>query len=161
MNYPETYSLISFYLESPNWHHAGKDKLLLCYTCRMYFKRYGRMKPLKDDEIREPPPFIYKAAFENLEDTSVYSGRMRTRRSSTPISSSVNSIRNRILQEGMQRLFYLLLIRNDLVSPPNFSSNIKRNQVNELTSYSPWNHQKTHGFLIISGRIEDNSFKFP
>jgi len=85
---------------SPNWHHAGKDKLLLCHECRIHFKRYGHMKPLIDGNKREPPPFIYKAAFENVDDASNYSGRMRTRRSSTPVFTNGASIRSRILQDA-------------------------------------------------------------
>lgn len=89
-----------FLLESPNWHHGGKSKILLCYDCRMYFKKYGQMKPLKDHEKREPPPYIYKAAFENLEEQQPYTGRMRTRRSSTPVFCGATAVRNRILQDG-------------------------------------------------------------
>lgn len=78
--------------ESPNWHHAGKPKVLLCYSCRMHFKRYGHMRALKQEDKREPPSFIYKAAFENL-DEDVNKRRMRTRRSSTPVFA--NSTRSR------------------------------------------------------------------
>ena len=33
--------------ESPNWHHGGIEKAILCQDCRLYFQRYGCMKPLK------------------------------------------------------------------------------------------------------------------
>ena len=87
------------FTESPNWHHAGKDKLLVCKNCRLYYKKYGRMPPLV--ERREPPSFIFKAAFENLREDELLSnsGRMRTRRSATPVVGSGGSVRNRILQE--------------------------------------------------------------
>ena len=31
--------------------------------------------------------------------------------------------------------------------------------VNTLCVYSPWNHKKTYGFLIVSGGLEVNSLK--
>ena len=58
------------------------------------------MKVFPDHEKREPPPYIFKAAFENLDDSIHYSGRMRTRRSSTPVFTNANSLRTRLLQEG-------------------------------------------------------------
>jgi len=58
------------------------------------------MRPLKEDEKREPPPYIYKVAFENLEEQAPYIGRMRTRRSSTPVFSNPATMKNRILQDG-------------------------------------------------------------
>ena len=33
--------------ESPNWHHGGIEKAILCQDCRLYFQRYSCMKPLK------------------------------------------------------------------------------------------------------------------
>ena len=42
-------------------------------------------------------------------------------------------------------------------SSPNFASSIRQNQV--INFYSPWNHQKTIGFLMISGGIT-NLVKF-
>ena len=48
---------------------------------------------------------------------------------------------------------------NDIVSfkgsSRNFTSNIKRIDFN---FYSPWSHQKTIGFLMISGGIEFHQF---
>ena len=58
------------------------------------------MRPLSEEEKREPPPYIYKAAFENLEEQAPYTGRMRTRRSSTPVHCNPASMKNRILQDG-------------------------------------------------------------
>ena len=31
-----------FTASSKNWHHGGKEKLLLCADCRVYFKCYGK-----------------------------------------------------------------------------------------------------------------------
>ncbi|XP_065679138.1 arginine-glutamic acid dipeptide repeats protein-like [Hydra vulgaris] len=49
----------------------------------------------------EPPAYIYKAAFVNLEEHLQYSGRMRTRRSSTPNFMNGNNMSIRVLQEGL------------------------------------------------------------
>ena len=95
-----------FSTESPNWHHVGKDKLLVCQICRVYFKKYGRMRPI-ENRI-EPPSFIFKAAFESHDDDLSYSGRMRTRRSATPIFSSNGSARTKILQEIQEGKYYPL-----------------------------------------------------
>ncbi|XP_076306629.1 uncharacterized protein LOC143223083 isoform X2 [Tachypleus tridentatus] len=35
---------------SKDWHHAGRNKALLCTECRLYFKKYGELQPLKNDE---------------------------------------------------------------------------------------------------------------
>lgn len=56
------------------------------------------MRALKQEDKREPPSFIYKAAFENL-DEDVNKRRMRTRRSSTPVFA--NSTRSRQNAEGI------------------------------------------------------------
>ena len=74
----------------------------------MHFKRYGQMKNLKDEDRREPPAYIYKAAFINLEEPQ-YNGRMRTRRSSTPIFTNGNNMRIRVLQEGWCHFIAALL----------------------------------------------------
>ena len=105
--YFDIFQLLHYHLESPNWHHAGKNKLLLCLPCRMHFKRYGQMKALSEEEKREPPAFIFKAAFENLDDSIQYSGRMRTRRSSTPVFANTNTLRSRLVQEGMIYIYNL------------------------------------------------------
>ena len=83
--------------KSPNWHHVGKDKLLVCKICREYFKKYGRMKPIECKA--EPPPYIFKAAFETHDDDLSYAGRMRTRRSATPIYTTNGSVRAKIIHE--------------------------------------------------------------
>ena len=37
---------------SKDWHHGGKELKLLCYDCRMYYKRYGEM-PLLPGMVRK------------------------------------------------------------------------------------------------------------
>ena len=45
-------------------------------------------------------------------------------------------------------------------SSPNFAFNKKANLSELVNFYSPWNNQKTYGFLMISEGIEVNMFKF-
>ncbi|XP_074653813.1 uncharacterized protein LOC141907971 isoform X2 [Tubulanus polymorphus] len=47
-----------FTTTSKDWHHAGKDKSILCTECRLYFKKYGEDRPL--DKTKEPAPFLFK-----------------------------------------------------------------------------------------------------
>lgn len=42
----------------------------------------------------------------------------------------------------------------------NFGSNIKQIKCESINFYSPWNHEKTYGFLTILGGIELNSLTF-
>ncbi|TRY75535.1 hypothetical protein TCAL_07126 [Tigriopus californicus] len=48
-----------FTTSSKDWHHGGKEKLLLCAECRIYFKRYAELPNLEghkfiEDEEDEP-----------------------------------------------------------------------------------------------------------
>ncbi|CAN0339483.1 unnamed protein product, partial [Lampetra fluviatilis] len=47
-----------FTTTSRDWHHGGRDRLLLCYDCRLYFKKYGEMPPIQHQA--PPPPFMFK-----------------------------------------------------------------------------------------------------
>ena len=45
-------------MESKDWHHAGKDNILACEDCRLYFKKYNEfpwLDPIQpdDDDISE------------------------------------------------------------------------------------------------------------
>ena len=61
------------------------------------------MRPIESPA--EPPSYIFKAAFENHNENLPYSGRMRTRRSATPIYTINGSVRTKILQEMQEGLF--------------------------------------------------------
>ena len=37
---------------SKDWHHAGKDKALLCTDCRVHFKKYGELPLLKTQQTQ-------------------------------------------------------------------------------------------------------------
>jgi len=89
---------------SKNWHHAGKNKTLLCVDCRLYFKKYGELRPV--DRSRTPPPFLFTPVREptassssapNLDNSDhlvqngTSSGGVKTRRAKTGNSSLVTS----------------------------------------------------------------------
>uniref|UniRef100_A0A5S6QAL0 Arginine-glutamic acid dipeptide repeats protein n=1 Tax=Trichuris muris TaxID=70415 RepID=A0A5S6QAL0_TRIMR len=62
---------------SKNWHHAGKDRTLLCVDCRVHFKKYGELRPVERPST--PPPALFKPVKEDADD--VNSSGIRTRRS--------------------------------------------------------------------------------
>ncbi|KAK8378837.1 hypothetical protein O3P69_009510 [Scylla paramamosain] len=66
---------------SRDWHHAGKDKQLLCYECRIHFKRYGDLPVITNP--REPPPGSGRPPPTPTEEDL----RMRTRTRSKEIST--------------------------------------------------------------------------
>ncbi|XP_071549730.1 uncharacterized protein Gug isoform X2 [Panulirus ornatus] len=66
---------------SRDWHHAGKDKQLLCYECRIHFKRYGDLPVITNP--REPPPGSGRPPPTPSEEDL----RMRTRTRSKEIST--------------------------------------------------------------------------
>lgn len=55
---------------SKDWHHAGKDKALLCTDCRVHFKKYGDLPQL---EGNKDPPYLFRPVVQDDE------GRIRTR----------------------------------------------------------------------------------
>ncbi|KAK7486143.1 hypothetical protein BaRGS_00022609 [Batillaria attramentaria] len=67
-----------FTTTSKDWHHAGKERTLLCTKCRLFFKKYGEDRPV--DGEKEPPPFLFKPVKEE-EDLINGKHNMRTRRS--------------------------------------------------------------------------------
>eukprot|EP00095_Tigriopus_kingsejongensis_P001568 maker-scaffold907_size82601-snap-gene-0.22 protein:Tk01568 transcript:maker-scaffold907_size82601-snap-gene-0.22-mRNA-1 annotation:"arginine-glutamic acid dipeptide repeats protein" len=40
-----------FATSSKDWHHGGKEKLLLCLDCRIYFKRYAELPNLDGQKV--------------------------------------------------------------------------------------------------------------
>lgn len=68
---------------SKDWHHGGRENILLCTDCRIHFKKYGELPPI--EKPVDPPPFMFKPVKE--EDDGL-SGKhsMRTRRSRGPVS---------------------------------------------------------------------------
>ncbi|XP_021950630.1 arginine-glutamic acid dipeptide repeats protein isoform X2 [Folsomia candida] len=56
---------------SKDWHHAGKDKILLCTDCRIHFKKYGELPTLDGTKDQ---PYLFRPVVANEEE-----GRVRTR----------------------------------------------------------------------------------
>ncbi|XP_042335770.1 arginine-glutamic acid dipeptide repeats protein isoform X10 [Sceloporus undulatus] len=73
-----------FTTTSKDWHHGGRENILLCTDCRIHFKKYGELPPI--EKPVDPPPFMFKPVKE--EDDGL-SGKhsMRTRRSRGSMSA--------------------------------------------------------------------------
>uniref|UniRef100_A0A8D2MFB8 Arginine-glutamic acid dipeptide repeats protein n=1 Tax=Zonotrichia albicollis TaxID=44394 RepID=A0A8D2MFB8_ZONAL len=73
-----------FTTTSKDWHHGGRENILLCTDCRIHFKKYGELPPI--EKPVDPPPFMFKPVKE--EDDGL-SGKhsMRTRRSRGSMST--------------------------------------------------------------------------
>ena len=67
---------------SKDWHHAGKDRALLCTECRLYYKKYGEERPV--DKSGQPPPYLFKPVQEDESANGKHA--MRTRRSKESVS---------------------------------------------------------------------------
>ncbi|XP_067111032.1 arginine-glutamic acid dipeptide repeats protein isoform X2 [Osmerus mordax] len=68
---------------SKDWHHGGRDNILLCTTCRNFYNKHGRLPPAQKPV---DPPFMFKPVKEEEEGHGGKHG-MRTRRSRAPLSS--------------------------------------------------------------------------
>ncbi|RLV86203.1 hypothetical protein DV515_00015935 [Chloebia gouldiae] len=75
-----------FTTTSKDWHHGGRENILLCTDCRIHFKKYGELPPI--EKPVDPPPFMFKPVKE--EDDGL-SGKhsMRTRRSRGSVGSTL------------------------------------------------------------------------
>ncbi|KAA0707074.1 Arginine-glutamic acid dipeptide repeats protein [Triplophysa tibetana] len=73
-----------FTTTSKDWHHGGRENILLCTDCRIHFKKYGELPPI--EKPVDPPPFMFKPVKE--EDDGL-SGKhsMRTRRNRGSMST--------------------------------------------------------------------------
>lgn len=70
---------------SRDWHHAGKDRSLLCTECRLFFKKYGEDRPLDGD--KDTSSYLFKPVKEE-DDTVNGKHNMRTRRGNSAVSFS-------------------------------------------------------------------------
>nr|XP_023651761.1 arginine-glutamic acid dipeptide repeats protein isoform X2 [Paramormyrops kingsleyae] len=73
-----------FTTTSKDWHHGGRENILLCTDCRLHFKKYGELPPI--ERPVEPPPFMFKPVKEE-EDGPGGKHSMRTRRSRGSMST--------------------------------------------------------------------------
>ncbi|CAG7835910.1 unnamed protein product [Allacma fusca] len=72
-----------FSTTSKDWHHAGKEKALLCTDCRLHFKKYGDLPTLDGPK---DPPYLFRPVVHDDE------GRIRTRtRTKELVNSPPNS----------------------------------------------------------------------
>lgn len=70
-------TLNGFSPASKDWHHGGRENILLCTDCRIHFKKYGDLPPI--EKPVDPPPFMFKPVKEE-EDGLSGKHSMRTRR---------------------------------------------------------------------------------
>ena len=57
--------------ESKDWHHGGRENVLLCTECRHFYKKYGEDRPLDDkshDLSHDLPPFLFKPVRDDDSD---------------------------------------------------------------------------------------------
>ncbi|XP_069774489.1 arginine-glutamic acid dipeptide repeats protein isoform X5 [Narcine bancroftii] len=73
-----------FTTTSKDWHHGGRDNILLCTECRIHFKKYAELPPI--EKPVDPPSFMFKPVKEE-EDGLSGKHSMRTRRSRGSMSS--------------------------------------------------------------------------
>lgn len=52
--------------KSKDWHHAGKDHQLLCTDCRLFYKKYGQLRPV--DRPSTVPPCLFKDGSNGIEE---------------------------------------------------------------------------------------------
>ncbi|KAL3089476.1 hypothetical protein niasHS_006860 [Heterodera schachtii] len=45
-----------FGIKSKDWHHVGHERLLMCTDCRLFYKKYGQLRPV--DRPRTVPPCL-------------------------------------------------------------------------------------------------------
>ncbi|XP_059997525.1 arginine-glutamic acid dipeptide repeats protein isoform X5 [Lagenorhynchus albirostris] len=73
-----------FSTTSKDWHHGGRENILLCTDCRIHFKKYGELPPI--EKPVDPPPFMFKPVKEE-DDGPSGKHSMRTRRSRGSMST--------------------------------------------------------------------------
>jgi len=84
---------------SKDWHHAGRDKILLCTDCRLHFKKYGELPPL---DGQKDPPYLFRPVVHDDE------GRIRTRTRTKELVNSPTNV-NEVLH--LFSLFYVFRSR--------------------------------------------------
>ncbi|KAL6734612.1 hypothetical protein Aduo_005136 [Ancylostoma duodenale] len=71
--------------KSRDWHHAGRDGLLLCSDCRLFYKKYGQLRPV--DRPSTVPPCLFKRSPSGVdadEDSGVRTRAGKKERRRTP-----------------------------------------------------------------------------
>ncbi|KAI3409848.1 hypothetical protein GPALN_006222 [Globodera pallida] len=57
-----------FGLKSKDWHHVGHERLLMCTECRLFYKKYGQLRPV--DRPRTVPPCLLSSTPVRTTTTS-------------------------------------------------------------------------------------------
>ncbi|XP_043919042.1 arginine-glutamic acid dipeptide repeats protein isoform X3 [Protopterus annectens] len=84
-----------FSTTSKDWHHGGRENVLLCTDCRINFKKYGELPSI--EKPVDPPPFMFKPVTEE-EDGLSGKHSMKTRRNrgsktTEDVSSPLKSVK--------------------------------------------------------------------
>ena len=61
---------LSLFSASKDWQNGGRDNLLLCYDCRMYYKKYGELPYINVDNNKNDSTIIKKETDECFNDSS-------------------------------------------------------------------------------------------
>ncbi|CAF0740531.1 unnamed protein product, partial [Didymodactylos carnosus] len=66
---------------SKDFQLGGRDNHLLCYDCRMYYKKYGELPIINQDnnQNKEPPPFLFKPVNQSEQSSSLIQTNKRKR----------------------------------------------------------------------------------
>ncbi|VDM49992.1 unnamed protein product [Toxocara canis] len=119
--------------KSKDWHHSGKERQLLCTECRIFYKKYGQLRPV--DRPSTVPPSLHKpkSPDENEEEdhgVRTRAGKKERRRtpsdtdkkSSSP--QSMSDVAEMKQRNGKRK-------RNHVQTPEHISGNPKRRTVKE------------------------------
>lgn len=117
---------------SKDWHHGGRENILLCTDCRIHFKKYGELPPI--EKPVDPPPFMFKPVKEE-EDGLGGKHSMRTRRNRGPVSLGHRA--NRTLRYGF-RFAYTLVHYDCEVIYKCFYSDVDATKWPEEADSQPW-----------------------
>lgn len=82
-------TVLFFFSASKDWHHGGRENILLCTDCRIHFKKYGELPPI--EKPVDPPPFMFKPVKEE-EDGLSGKHSMRTRRNRGSVRQTVHAL---------------------------------------------------------------------
>lgn len=74
---------------SKDWHHHGKDRVILCTECKGFYKKFGELRPLPDQPTKDQTSQLLIKT--NKEDDSIGNGSRRTRRNKTENNAKSNS----------------------------------------------------------------------
>lgn len=107
---------------SKDWQNGGHDNLLLCYDCRMYYKKYGelpRISPITPTIVTQPPPSDENCTFKPINDNP------------SPVESNETTIKTEKIDDkgtqndGIENMAIDLSISNNNIKQSNDESLIK------------------------------------